>query len=266
MLNEGDIYLGTVAIEPQRWAGLVGDTEPGPLVEVSAHLGHIAAAGFDGVELWERHLTEAGPDEVDRILASTPPVAIFNSYTSLDDPDPAGRDAVAAWVGRTGADGVKFNVGNDASSEGAYVERIAAWLDALPESTSLLCECHFGISIAEDSTTAARIFDAAGPAGRLGAIVHTHDDPDYLRSKFDAYGDRIRHVHVNFLDFANGGAPRLGEIRDDLEAKFELLRSLGFGGTWTIEFCHGLLTENDQAEFLVQQAIEDLGVLREVLA
>ncbi len=268
---EPTILLGTVAIEPARWddaAAGSADTAtspPGPIT-LSTWLDRIEAAGFDGIEIWERHLTAAEDDEVTRILDHPLRIDVFNSYVSLDDPDPSGRAVVTDWVHRTGSSGIKFNVGNEPSAQGDYAERIAAWLDDLPPTVALLCECHHGISIAEDPTIAAAIFDAAGPADRLRAIVHTDEDPDHLRRRFDAYGDRITHVHVNFLDFTTLSAPRLTDIRDRVESQVALLQSLGFDGSWTIEFSHGVLSEHDEPGRLLDEASSDLRVMRDVLA
>ena len=73
-------------------------------------------------------------------------------------------------------------------------------------------------------------------------------------------------MHVNFLDLVGRSAPPLDAVRYELERKVTLLRSLGFNGSWTIEFVHGLLTDDDHPGALVAQAAEDLTVLREVLA
>ncbi len=256
------ILLGTVAIEPNRWGTL--DPSRAPRTQLADWLPAIAGAGFDGLEVWEEHLT-AAEDGGDALLSGMLPISVLNTYESLDDPDPIGRRTVADWVRRSGASAVKFNVGNDAGSAELYAERITEWLGDLPSDASLLCECHAGISIAEDPQVAARIFEAAGPVDRLGAIVHTHETPDHLRARFDAYGDRIRHVHVNYLDVADRSVPLLADRRDDLAATVDLLRSLGFRGTWTIEFVDGILSDRDLPELLVPQAIEDLGVLRSVL-
>lgn len=257
------VLLGTVAIEPSRWDRAAVPAAPIRLVE---WLDAISDAGFDGLEVWERHLTGASSADVEDVLAHRLPVTVLNSYVSLDEPEEAGRLAVSDWVRRTGATGVKFNVGADTSAEGAYAERIAAWLEDLPETASLLCECHHRISIAEDPVVAARVFDAAGSPDRLGAIVHTHDGDDHVRACFDAYGDRIRHVHVNHLRFADGlTAPGLDEIRQELEAKVALLRSFGFEGTWAIEFVRGVSTADDRPEVTVPQAASDLAVLRQLL-
>lgn len=256
-----DALLGTVALEPNRWGTL--DRSRRPVTTLSAWLPGIAEAGFDGIEVWEGHLTGADPDEAAAVLAGPVPVTILNSYVGFDDADPARRDAVASLVARAGSKGVKFNVGNDLAQQDAYAERIAAWSDSMPPGVTLLCECHEDISIAEDPAVAAAIFAAAGPPERVGAIVHTHEEPDLIKARFDAYGERITHVHVNFL--AGGGAPKLADERDRLEARAELLASLGFGGSWTIEFVHGALTDGDEPERLLAQAKDDLTVLREVL-
>ncbi len=59
--------------------------------------------------------------------------------------------------------------------------------------------------------------------------------------------------------------PTLADQRADLEAKVDLLGSLGFSGTWTIEFVNGVLSADDTPDHLVPQAVADLAVLRDVL-
>lgn len=257
------MLLGTVAIEPNRWGTVHADRRP--TIRLGEWLDPIRAAGFDGLEVWEGHLRGVEPSEADAILRHELPVRVFNSYVSLDDPDDAARVEVADWARRTGATGVKCNVGNDSAAEADYAERLASWLADLPETASLLCECHQGISIAEDPAVARRIFERVGDV-RMQAIVHTHDDADLLWAKFDAFGDRIRHVHVNLLDFSAMTHPRLVDVDAELRSTVELLRQLGFRGSWTVEFVAGLLGEDDRPDRLVAQAAEDLGVLRSVLA
>jgi sugar phosphate isomerase/epimerase len=232
------VLLGTVALEPNRW-------RRGDPIDLAPLLDGIAAAGFDGIELWERHLS-------DDVLAHPLPITVFNSYVSFDDEDPSKRDEVAARVANAGSTAVKVNVGNDPTQQIAYAERLAAFVDALPDGVLALCECHAGISIAEDPVLAAAIFDAAGDG--VGAIVHTHESEEHLRTRFDAYGDRIRHVHINHLD--GGVAPKLHDARERFERSVAVLRSLGFDGTWTVEFVAG-----DS----VEQAAEDLALVRELV-
>ncbi len=261
--NDACVLMGTVALEPQRWVRGVADAQLSPM---SPWFGPLAAAGFDGIELWERHAVSAPEREQQALIDHALPIAVLNSYVSLDDPDPSARAGVADWANRLGSSGIKFNVGNDADAVGAYGERIAAWIDVLPVGCRVLCECHHGISIAEDPVVAARIMAAAGPADRVQAIVHTHEDVDHIRERFDAYGDRITHIHVNHIDFVNMTIPRLAEVADGLAAKVDLLRELGFDGSWTIEFVTGPGTDGDRPAQLVDQAVADLAVLRSVLS
>ena len=259
-----EILLGTVAIEPNRWGSITPDRHP--RTSVAEWLDRIAAAGFDGLELWDGHLVHAAPSARDRLLSSDVPIRIFNSYVGFDDPDDAERRAVAELVATSGARGVKFNVGNDPALEGAYTERLATWLEALPDDVAAICECHDGISIAEAPTVAARILDGAGPSHRAQALVHTHDSVERLAAKFDALGDRITHVHVNLLDFATLSHPRLAEAEDRLGTCVDQLRGYGFDGSWTIEFVAGVLSDDDHPAALLDQAAADLTVLRRLLA
>ena len=84
----------------------------------------------------------------------------------------------------------------------------------MADDVMLLCECHEHISIAEDPIVAARLFDEIG-SDRLGAIVHTHEPAEHLRRRFDAYGERISHVHVNYLDMSSLSVPSLSQRVDD---------------------------------------------------
>ena len=250
------VLLGTIAIEPNRWGTL--DRSRRATIVLEDWLGAIAAAGFDGIELWEGHLSDA-------VAANAvAPVVVFNSYVSFDD-DPAGRAAVAAAVATTPSRAVKVNVGKDPSQESAYTDRLAAWLDVLDPAVAVLVECHAG-TVAEDPATAARILGGAGPVDRMQAVVHTHEDHDHLRARFDAYGERIGHVHVNHLARDPYRAPRLADVADELAATVDLLDTLGFDGSWTIELVHGLLTADDRPDRLVRQAADDLTVLRGALA
>lgn len=253
------VLLGTVAIEPNRWGGV--DPSWQPTVAVSDHLDQIADAGFDGLELWEGHALRASPGEADAIAAGPLPVTVFNSYAGFDDADATGRDQAAAAVRRFASEAMKYNIGNDPALTDAYVERLAAWVDQLP-GVRLLCECHEGISIAEDPAVAARVFEASGPPDQVQAIVHLGEDVDLTRRRFDAYGERITHVHVNFL---GQGAPPLPDIVDTVRDRADRLRAMGFDGTWTLEFTHGVGTDDDRPERLLASAIADLAVLREVV-
>lgn len=260
---EGEVLLGTVAIEPNRWGTIRPDRSP--QIRLAEWTDRIAALGVHGIEVWEGHVTGLDDIELAALLDGPAPVRIFNSYADFDEPDPADRDRVASWVERTGAVAVKFNVGNDPGQEGAYADRLAAWLDALPPGVAAICECHHSISIAEDPAVAARILEAAGPPDRVQALVHTHDGTDGVAAKLDALGDRVTHVHVNYLDTATFQHPPLAQVEDELASVIDTLSGRGFRGSWTLEFVAGLLTDDDRPEVLLDQAAADLEVLRRLL-
>lgn len=253
------ILLGTVAIEPNRW-GLAREGGD-PVIALSDWTEPIGDAGFDGLELWEKHVTATTEAEADAVLDGPIPVTVLNTYAPLEADDAARRSA-ADWARRAGVGAMKFNTGTDPEQAELYGERIADWLELLPDATRLICECHWG-TVAEDPAVAGQILSAAGPPERVQALVHLGDQPDDLRAKFDAHGDRITHVHVNFLDGLE--APLLRDIRDTVESRVGLLDSLGFDGTWTIEFTHGVGTDNDNPGETLESAIADLAVLRALM-
>jgi len=249
------INLGTIVLEPNRWFGVTQDRWATTLV--SEWLDRIAAAGFDGVELWEAHFRDADETERQAILDHPLTVAVYNTYVSFDEEDDTDRLAAADLITLTGAPKVKWNTGaeRDEASLDAYAGRLERWAAAMPD-VELVCECHDG-SAMDDPAAAARVLSVGS-----NALFHTHDDLDLIRAKFDAYGDRITHVHVNHL-FT--GSPTLSKIRDELVEKIALVRDLGFTGTWTLEFVNGTGGDHDQPESMFAQAVDDLAVLRDLL-
>lgn len=259
---DGQLFLGTVAIEPNRWATVRPDRSPS--TSIREWLDEIAALGVDGLELWEGHVPTTD-SEAATLRSSSVPVRILNSYVGFGSDDPTPRRDVTANAKRLGATGVKFNVGDDPTVADDYARRLADWVDDLGPGIAAICECHMGNSIAEDPVVAARILGAAGPPERVQALVHTHDDADLISAKFDALGERITHVHVNHLDFRNRRHPPLAQVEDELAATVDQLRRNGFAGSWTLEFVAGLLTEHDHPAALLEQAALDLAVLRPLL-
>ncbi len=263
----GQIYLGTVAIEPNRW----GLAEPGgnPLTRVSEWLSTIGEAGFDGLELWERHARSAPDEELDALLASELPIEILSCYTSWDEPDDADRAEAAAWIERLGAQGIKFNVGSDPDAIADYTERLRRFEAEVPSGARLLCECHFG-TVAEDPNVARDMFDAIADADRLGAIVHVHPMArDEWSESLGVLGDRVRHVHVQVAEVPQStSADELSEL---LRPAAEAISGASPKATWTIEFSHGMWgfgrddAEFDNPAYILQSARRDLVALRAAL-
>ncbi len=259
---DGYVLLGTVAIEPNRWGTVRPDRSPS--TRVAEWLDRIAQLPVDGLELWENHLPTAESPDAAAFATSATPIRILNSYVSFDAADPAERRAVADAARRCGANAVKFNVGSDPSAIDAYTNRLGAWVEDL-DGIAAVCECHQGISVAEDPTVASRILNGAGSSQLVQALVHTHDAPDLLAAKFDALGERITHVHVNHLDLSTMSHPTLDQVHDELGRAVDTIRRYGFTGSWTLEFVAGLLTSVDHAAALLDQVAADLPILRDLL-
>ena len=255
------IYLATIALEPNRWFGITHHRWA--TITLSRRLDRIRDAGFDGIELWEAHATEADPAELEVIFGHDLGVAVYNTYASFDDESDTTRQQAAEMTVRSGAQKVKWNTGTerDPASLNAYGERLARWVAKMP-GVQTVCECHDG-SAMDDPAAAARVLTAAGPPDVVAALVHTHDSHELLKARFDAYGERISHVHINHLNLKS---PPLADIRDKFTTTVDLLGELGFEGTWSLEFVDGTLSESDnEPEKLFAAAVADLKVLREIL-
>ena len=245
--------------------------EPGghPLTRVSEWLSTIADAGFDGLELWERHARSVPDEELDALLASDIPIRILSCYTSWDDSDDSIRAETASWIERVGAQGVKFNVGSDPDSVGDYTERLRRFEAEVPNDARLLCECHFG-TVAEDPAVARDMFDSVADADRLGAIVHVHPIArDEWSEPLGVLGDRVRHVHVQVAEVPQSTSA--DELSEALRPAAEAIGAASPHATWTIEFSHGMWgfgrddAEFDNPAYILQSARRDLAALRAAL-
>ena len=110
-----EIYLGTIAIEPNRWFGI--DPDRWATIALTDWLDRIADAGFDGIELWEAHFRDADPDEQMAIIDHPLAIPFANTYVSFDEPDDRDRTAAADWVRRSGAAKVKWNTGPERDAD-----------------------------------------------------------------------------------------------------------------------------------------------------
>ncbi len=261
------ILLGTVAIEPHRWRA-----DLPPLIRASAWAGRARQAGFDGLELWQRHFTEADPAEQAVLAAQPEPLEIFNAYPSFEDtPEAAAtRERIAAAIRTTRARAVKFNLGTKPALRADYLRTFAAWAATLPPDITLLNECHGG-DIA-DKPAAARALHDELALPNLAVIVHAFStDEAELRAWFDTFGPAVRHVHVQHRH-PDGLWRRLDADPARNAARARLLRELGFTGTLTTEFSDGVAwgrpnpAREENPEALFAAATADLAFLRQHLA
>lgn len=252
MSTEAPIYLGTVLLENNRWGK--GDRQPS--FRVSDWTQRIADDGFDGLELWENHALLADGEELNRLRTGPSPVKIFNSYDVCEPETLADRRRIADLCELLGAEGMKFNLGKNQDLRGVYIKNLREWRGMFPESFRFLCECHRGSGM-EDPEVASGTF-AKLPWPGFGAILHGIDnDEETVRGRFAAYGERITHLHC-FLSKQG----LMGE--DVVRRRLDLLRELGFHGTFTIEFTEGVRDELSMEE-LYRNAVRDLKLLRRCL-
>lgn len=245
------ISLGTVLLEANRWA-----KDRTPTYRVSEWLERIAAAGFDGIELWENHATLAGSEERSALRGSTVPVRVFNSYVPLDAGGEKARRDVAGLVRELNAGALKFNVSNSPETLESQLHTVREWASLMP-GVDLLCECHPGTAL-EDPAVAAR---ALVGFPEIGVIVHPFSSPD-LATWFEHLGPRIRHAHVQMRD-PEWRWLRLRDRPALVRERLAILRGAGYAGSFTVEFTAGVGAAREDLEELFASACDDLAFLRE---
>ncbi len=241
------VNIGTILLEPARWARPKRAT-----YAVADWVDRFAAAGFDGMELWEDHADAAS-------LASDVPVAVYNSYCGFEDDGADGRAVALRNIRACDAGAVKFNVGGDASLSGEYARNLEAWITELPGDCRPLCECHGG-TIVETPDAARAFFD--GVDIECGIITHAFaDTEDRLRDWLRLFGAEMQLVHVQLRN--DGVFLRLDEAADHARTRIDILGAAGFSGPYTLEFTKGTSTDADTPDQLWREALADLAFLRE---
>ena len=253
-----EFLLASILLEPARW-------RPGrpPTLRVSEWSDRVAAAGFDGWELFENHYRKASQQEQAALAASALPVRVLNTYEAFTGSEPNSHQEALTTALRLGASGIKFNVGRERSSWPEEKKAIGAAVQRLGPATQLLCECHPGTSL--ETSDALRDF-IAGPTGwPFGIIVHPFlITPEQILDWGLVAGPHLRHAHVqmrgpdgpnHFIALADD-APR---ARDCLAA----LAATGFAGSFSFEFAAPTGRADETPETLFAAARQDLDFLRE---
>lgn len=245
------IYLGSVLLESNRW--IKGRT---PTIRVSEWSERGAAAGFDGIELWENHYARTDPAERAALQVAQLPVTIFNSYVTMRADGETARRQAAAFVRALRVPAVKFNVGADPGTLESELHAAREWAAGMP-GVRLLCECHPGTALEDAAVAAAALADYP----EIGVIIHPFsraDLPDWLRH----LGPKIRHAHAQVID-AQQQRWRLCDQPTLVRERLAMLREGGFSGSLTIEFTAGVGVAPENSEALFAAACDDLAFLRE---
>ncbi|MHB9106538.1 MAG: sugar phosphate isomerase/epimerase family protein [Armatimonadota bacterium] len=247
------IYIGTILLERNRWS-------PGkvPTYRVSEWLDRFARDGFDGVELWENHVALCSDDELARLEHAALPIVVFNSYAGMGDGGLPERDQAARVANRLGACAIKFNVGNVPDNSAEYARNAQVWADDMPRVARMLCECHPG-TIMEELSVAQATY-ASWHDNRFQAIVHAFSEPEeMLIEKLHRLGTHIvTHVHTAL------GA-HTAETKELVHRRVDILRDMGFTGSFTLEFTEGTGEPDEDMETMYGRALRDLELLRKEL-
>ena len=257
MTDNAGIYIGTILLEKNRWA-----KGRRPSYKVSQWAQRFVDAGFDGMELWQNHATLCETEEVDAIAEGPCPVAIFNSYATMDDDADGDRERAVELVRRFGAAGVKFNVPKAPGQYDALKGNVLEWGGAMPPGVRMLCECHPNTAL-EEASDAGRFFSDM-PADRWQAIVHPFTRFESLAEWFDVMGPAITHAHIQMTD-EQGVFVRLARRDRLVKEVLDIMRGGGFSGSYTLEFAEGVRTESENIDDLFRSAVADLEYLRKVL-
>lgn len=257
---DGEIYIGTILLEPNRWK-----RRKSPSYAVSEWFERFEESGFDGIELWEYHATLCSPEELAKLERSPLPISIFNSYAAFDDAGAPAREESLRAVERFQARGVKFNLGGRWEERETYLRHLKAWARELPKGVRILCECHPG-TIMEEPQRAYDLFARLETAEMEGlafeAIVHPfYSEEGLLKQFFRLFGSRITHAHVQMRE--GGRFVCLDENPAFVKERLQFLQDEGFRGSFTLEFTAGTNTPDENRDALWAAAQRDLAFLRE---
>ena len=255
---ENKVYIGTILLELNRWS-----SPKTPTYLVSEWLDRFQEAGFDGMELWEYHVTLCPPEELAKLEASDFPVAVYNSYCDFSNESRSEQRAAAGMIRQLDAEAVKFNVGKEPALKDVYLGNLRTWGESLPEDCRLLCECHGG-TIVEEPTAASEFFDELR-GDRWQFIVHClMNDLDRLKEWFSAFGQSITHTHIQMVD-EDGKRVRLESDPKHVKEAIKIMRRAGYRGSFTLEFTEGTSALDENIEDLWKAALDDLSFLKSLL-
>lgn len=256
-MKKNRFILASIALEKNRWKPTLA-----PDLRLSEWLTRIAQAGFDGIELWEKHWWQAPSEDAAILAAGEVPIRIFNTYLHLDSDLQGGElERLAGAITETGAEAFKFNVGPPSEDRAAgprLRENLTRLLALLPSRVRPRCECHSGTWL-EKATEAREAFRTLGLDTEI--IVHPFAiEADALEEWFTVFGSAITEVHVQCR---SSGA--WDGIANQPERSLEVVRELqrlGFMGDFVFEFTKGTGHPEEKTEEMWENVLADVRFLR----
>jgi inosose dehydratase len=242
--------------QANAWGGVVGHPvgvtsikdlfylTPG---DTLATLREVAAAGYEGIELFDGNLGEFAEDPGRlRDALDESGLALIGTYSGANFvfPEILGEELwrvrkACEWASALGAEHLVLGGGAQRTEPptDADYERLAAGLDeaaGIAEGHGLTATYHPHLStIAESPEQVARVFERTriGFCPDTGHLQAAGGDPVEL---VRTYRDRIPYVHIKDIDAAGGFVP-LGEGVLDVAGVVDVLRETGFDGWLTVE-------------------------------
>jgi inosose dehydratase len=252
-LRGGAVRLGHAA---NSWGGVVGHPvgvtsikdlyylTPGDTVDT---IRQVAAAGYEGIELFDGNLAEFAPDlEPLRTALDDHSVRLIGVYSGANL---VFRDIIAdelwrirnacEWAQALGAEHLVVGGGAQRAepAAGADYDRLAAALDEIAQIADghgLVASFHPHLTtIVESPDQVATVFSRSAIrfCPDTGHLFAGGGDPVEL---IRTYRDRIDYVHLKDIDAAGGFVP-LGRGVLDVAGVVGVLRETGFDGWLTVE-------------------------------
>jgi inosose dehydratase len=239
--------------QANAWGGVVGHPvgvtsikdlyylTPG---DTLATLGEVAAAGYEGVELFDGNLAEDRGALRDGLERHGLQLIGVYSGANLVFPEILGEELwrvrnACEWAAELGAEHLVIGGGAQRTEPPADddYDRLAAGLDEvarIAEGHGLVASFHPHLStIAESPEQIERVFSRSAIrfCPDTGHLQAAGGDPVEL---VRTYRERIDYVHIKDLDDAGGFVP-LGQGVLDVGGVLEVLRETGFDGWLTVE-------------------------------
>jgi len=257
-IPQNEIYLGSILFEKNCWTQ---DREPS--IQVSEWLERIAKDGYDGIDLWSKHVWKATPDEQTRLEQAATQIKLFNGYAFLEPDDLAQQDRDAQFAKQLECQALKYNVGPNPAKRDTYLEQIRAWRTRIPHHITMICECHIG-SIVDTPETAKSFFEEAKLTNH-GLMIHPFVPFGRVGDWLETFGPQIQHAHIQTRDSDD----RMAQLTEDLPRVREaisIMKSHDYKGNYTLEFTKGSGIPTENAEDLYTRALQDRATLRDLLA
>lgn len=219
-----------------------------PIAEIVPHL---AAAGYDGIELWGGHLDPLDDAGIGALRAQADacgialPVIAPYFWLTRDLPELLARsfataERSVALARRLGATRIRTFVDAGPDGIGSAAAEPQHWrraVDGLRRIAALAPDLLFVIethanTLADTPASALRLLDLAGAANLALNYQTGHGDP---LPGYRTLRHRIRHLHLH-----NRASPDGGYLEDgtsDLPGLLAALASDGYAGTLSVEYC-----------------------------